>query len=209
MGDNLNSSDEFDTVHPSATNNRYQNLPLVYDPTAPIDPHSDNNHHTDTAPPLHHTVPTLETSAQILQFIHSPAPRSRIWHCKIIRQRTGVEKLYPAYQLFLDTQHHPTTSSTTSSQVLLMSARKRKKTTHANYVIMVGSTGKSKDNVVAQLRSNFIGTEFTVSTDAAHVLYFQTINHDGMLMAGLSVGRADARVGRRSVRNQYPRIQRT
>ncbi|KAI8903897.1 hypothetical protein DFJ77DRAFT_187609 [Powellomyces hirtus] len=77
--------------------------------------------------------------------------------CRIIRRKDGVEKLYPRYELYIEDPDN--------SHVFLLSARKRKKSSSSYYVITtIRFAGKADDkaSVVAKVRSNFVGTAFTI-----------------------------------------------
>jgi hypothetical protein len=66
-----------------------------------------------------------------------------------------LEKLFPSYELYLEEPNGETR--------FVMSARKRKKSKSSNYILSTGHiTTKKKFNVIGKVRSNFLGTAFTV-----------------------------------------------
>jgi hypothetical protein len=149
--DNFTSGSSCDSIAPNP-NDRYANLQLVFDPSDTVPTRASAKPVLDTS----RSPPALDTPESILSFVHQPAPRTKTLECRLVRQRSGVEKLYPSYQLFLESPGKP--------QVLILTARKRKKTANASYVISLGHS-KAKDQIVAKLKSNFIGTEFTMFSD--------------------------------------------
>ena len=80
-------------------------------------------------------------------------------YCQIVRSKNGFDKLYPCYEIYLEIPG--------KDPIFLMSARKRKKSKNANYIISTDriTSAKIKDDIVGKVRSNFIGTEFTVYDD--------------------------------------------
>ncbi|KAJ3163615.1 hypothetical protein HDU86_000198 [Geranomyces michiganensis] len=89
-------------------------------------------------------------------FVLKPIPMGQKLLCRIVRRKDGVEKLYPRYELYIE---DPDTS-----HVFLLSARKKKKSSSSYYVITTTRfAGKDdKDVMVAKVRSNFVGTAFTI-----------------------------------------------
>lgn len=157
-------------------------------------------------------IPGLFDSENPIPFLTNPVPQNTKLLCKITRHKEGVEKLYPAYELFLETvinlpsSTSPTSTSpqnsnhTTSNHlgnanrngnngtgrdaesagnnrtgaaiiqnenIFLMAARKRKKSKSSHYIITASkiTSTKNKENVVGKVKSNFIGTEFTIYND--------------------------------------------
>jgi len=72
--------------------------------------------------------------------------------CYIVRDRTS-SKSYPKYSLYLN-----------ENDQFMMSARKRKKSKTSNYLISLDEedTSRNSGNYFGKLRSNFVGTEFTI-----------------------------------------------
>ncbi|KAB5555532.1 hypothetical protein PHYPO_G00035280 [Pangasianodon hypophthalmus] len=91
------------------------------------------------------------------QFALRPAPRDVTIQCRITRDRRGMERgIYPTYYLHMEKED--------GKKVFLMAGRKRKKSTTSNYLISIDPTDLSRDtsNYIGKLRSNVLGTKFTV-----------------------------------------------
>ncbi|XP_051770032.1 tubby protein homolog [Ctenopharyngodon idella] len=91
------------------------------------------------------------------QFAMRPAPRDVTIQCRITRDRRGVEKgIYPTYYLHMEKED--------GKRVFLMAGRKRKKCKTSNYLISIDPTDLSRDtdSYIGKLRSNVLGTKFTV-----------------------------------------------
>ncbi|XP_051530341.1 tubby protein homolog isoform X1 [Myxocyprinus asiaticus] len=91
------------------------------------------------------------------QFAMRPAPRDVTIQCRITRDRRGMEKgIYPTYYLHIEKED--------GKKVFLMAGRKRKKCKTSNYLISVDPTDLSRDtdSYIGKLRSNVLGTKFTV-----------------------------------------------
>lgn len=81
-------------------------------------------------------------------------PQGKKVQCRIIRYKaTGMEMLYPQYDLYLDDD---------DDKSYLLTARKRKTTGMSQYVILSERkvSSKQKEYVVGKIRSNFLGTSF-------------------------------------------------
>lgn len=84
-------------------------------------------------------------------FLVNPTPKhAGMVECRIIRQRGGLNKLFPKYTLESD------------SGVFLMIAKKQKHNKTSNYAISMSKSEMSKeaDTFLGKLRSNFLGLEF-------------------------------------------------
>ncbi|KAI5623233.1 tubby protein-like isoform X1, partial [Silurus asotus] len=91
------------------------------------------------------------------QFALRPAPRAVTFQCRITRDRRGMERgIYPTYYLHMEKED--------GKKVFLMAGRKRKKSTTSNYLISIDPTDLSRDtsSYIGKLRSNVLGTKFTV-----------------------------------------------
>ncbi|XP_036410984.1 tubby protein homolog [Megalops cyprinoides] len=91
------------------------------------------------------------------EFALLPAPRDFTVQCRITRDRRGMEKgMYPFYYLHLEKED--------GKKVFLMAGRKRKKCKTSNYLISIDPTDLSRDtdSYIGKLRSNVLGTRFTV-----------------------------------------------
>ncbi|CAI8000147.1 Tubby protein homolog [Geodia barretti] len=94
-------------------------------------------------------------------FVMRPAPEGVAVKCRVSRDKRGMDKtMYPTYLLHLEQED-------TGEKVFLLAARKRKKSRSSNYLLSTNQTDLSRggDNYVAKLRSNFLGTSFTVYDD--------------------------------------------
>lgn len=90
-------------------------------------------------------------------FVLEPAAQGVHFKCRITRDKKGMDRgLYPTYYLHLDKGN--------GSKIFLLAARKRKKSRTSNYLISTDPTDLSRggDSFVGKLRSNLIGTQFTV-----------------------------------------------
>uniref|UniRef100_A0AAY5L8T6 TUB like protein 1b n=1 Tax=Esox lucius TaxID=8010 RepID=A0AAY5L8T6_ESOLU len=95
------------------------------------------------------------------EFVLQPAPQGATVKCKMTRDKRGMDKgLYPTYYLHLDNE----------KKVFLLAGRKRKKSTTSNYLISIDPTDLSRggENFIGKLRSNMMGTKFTVFDNALH-----------------------------------------
>uniref|UniRef100_A0A7S4SH78 Tubby C-terminal domain-containing protein n=1 Tax=Alexandrium monilatum TaxID=311494 RepID=A0A7S4SH78_9DINO len=86
-------------------------------------------------------------------FILDPAPKNAgMIECRIIRERSGLNKLFPKYTLESD------------SGIFLLTAKKQKNNKTSNYAISMSKTdtgAKESEAFLGKLRSNFLGLEFT------------------------------------------------
>ncbi|XP_023209607.1 protein king tubby 1-like isoform X3 [Centruroides sculpturatus] len=90
-------------------------------------------------------------------FVMEPCPQGVTVRCRITRDKKGMDRgLYPTYFLQLDREE--------GKKVFLLAARKRKKSTTSNYLISIDPTDLSRggEAFVGKLRSNLLGTAFTV-----------------------------------------------
>uniref|UniRef100_A0A7S1SMQ6 Tubby C-terminal domain-containing protein n=1 Tax=Tetraselmis chuii TaxID=63592 RepID=A0A7S1SMQ6_9CHLO len=85
-------------------------------------------------------------------FLMRPGPRERAVQCYIVRDRSS-NKMYPKYTLYMN-----------DNDRFMLSARKRKKSKTSNYLISLDEddTSRNSGNYFGKLRSNFMGTEFTM-----------------------------------------------
>nr|XP_060636461.1 tubby-related protein 3-like isoform X1 [Anolis sagrei ordinatus] len=91
------------------------------------------------------------------EFVLKPAPKGSIIQCRITRDRKGMDKgIFPFYYL-----HHELENG---KKHFLMSGRKRKKSKTSNYLISLDPIDLSRDgdNFIGKVRSNVLGTKFTV-----------------------------------------------
>ncbi|KAM6044297.1 tubby-related protein 1 [Chlamydotis macqueenii] len=89
------------------------------------------------------------------EFVLRPAPQGVTIKCRVTRDKKGMDRgLYPTYYLHLDND----------KKVFLLAGRKRKKSKTSNYLISIDPTDLSRggENFIGKLRSNLMGTKFTV-----------------------------------------------
>ncbi|XP_077123079.1 tubby-related protein 3-like isoform X2 [Ranitomeya variabilis] len=94
------------------------------------------------------------------EFALRPAPRGVTIRCRISRDKKGVDRgLYPTYYMHQEKDDN--------RKLFLLAGRKRKKSKTSNYLISIDPTDMSREggNFVGKLRSNLMGTKFTVYDD--------------------------------------------
>ncbi|XP_069798670.1 tubby-related protein 1-like [Narcine bancroftii] len=100
--------------------------------------------------------PTVEID-DLEKFVLQPAPQGTTIKCRVTRDKKGMDRgLYPTYYMHLDTDEN--------KKVFLLAGRKRKKSKTSNYLISIDPTDLSRggENFIGKLRSNLMGTKFTV-----------------------------------------------
>ncbi|XP_071618592.1 tubby protein homolog isoform X9 [Heliangelus exortis] len=91
------------------------------------------------------------------EFAMRPAPQGATVKCRITRDKKGMDRgMYPTYYLHLEREH--------GKKVFLLAGRKRKKSKTSNYLISIDPTDLSRggESFIGKLRSNLMGTKFTV-----------------------------------------------
>ncbi|XP_077157732.1 tubby-related protein 3 isoform X2 [Paroedura picta] len=91
------------------------------------------------------------------EFVLRPAARSMTTKCRITRDKKGIDRgLFPTYYMHLERDDN--------RKVFLLAGRKRKKSKTSNYIVSVDPTDLSREgeSFVGKLRSNLMGTKFTV-----------------------------------------------
>uniref|UniRef100_A0A8C6ZHY4 Tubby-like protein n=1 Tax=Nothoprocta perdicaria TaxID=30464 RepID=A0A8C6ZHY4_NOTPE len=91
------------------------------------------------------------------EFAVRPAPQGITVKCRITRDKKGMDRgMYPTYYLHLEREH--------GKKVFLLAGRKRKKSKTSNYLISIDPTDLSRggESFIGKLRSNLMGTKFTV-----------------------------------------------
>ncbi|XP_008115847.1 tubby protein homolog isoform X3 [Anolis carolinensis] len=86
-----------------------------------------------------------------------PAPQGVTVKCRITRDKKGMDRgMYPTYYLHLERED--------GKKVFLLAGRKRKKSKTSNYLISIDPTDLSRggESFIGKLRSNLMGTKFTV-----------------------------------------------
>ncbi|NWU89284.1 TULP3 protein, partial [Upupa epops] len=90
-------------------------------------------------------------------FALRPAPRGVTVKCRITRDKKGMDRgLFPTYYMHLERDDNRKT--------FLLAGRKRKKSKTSNYLISIDPTDLSREgeSFIGKLRSNLMGTKFTV-----------------------------------------------
>ena len=93
----------------------------------------------------------------IEQFVLQPANKKMHYKCRITRDRKGMDRgFYPTYFLHLEREF--------GKKIFLLAGRKRKRSKTSNYLISTDPTDLSRagESFVGKLRSNLLGTQFTV-----------------------------------------------
>ncbi|XP_019344414.2 tubby-related protein 2 isoform X2 [Alligator mississippiensis] len=93
----------------------------------------------------------------VSEFVLHPAPQGLTVRCRITRDRKGVDRgVFPFYYLHLERED--------GKKLFLMAGRKRKKSKTSNYLMSLDPIDLSRDgdSFVGKIRSNVLGTRFTV-----------------------------------------------
>ncbi|KAJ3593402.1 hypothetical protein NHX12_005737 [Muraenolepis orangiensis] len=91
------------------------------------------------------------------EFSLRPATQGVRVKCRITRDKKGMDRgMYPTYYLHLERED--------GKRVFLLAGRKRKKSKTSNYLISIDPTDLSRggESFIGKLRSNLMGTKFTV-----------------------------------------------
>jgi tubby-related protein 1 len=101
----------------------------------------------------HPYIPASIDTSDLRSFLMTPGPQGAMVQCYIQRRKSGLARLFPTYEIYLK-----------EGDKFLMAARKRKKNKSSNYLISLDKDDLSRNsgNFYGKLRSNFIGTEFTL-----------------------------------------------
>jgi len=90
-------------------------------------------------------------------FCLQSAPQGQTMKCRVTRDKKGLDRhAFPTYFLHLEKED--------GKKIFLLAGRKRKKSKTSNYLISVDATDLSRggESFIGKLRSNVIGTKFTV-----------------------------------------------
>ncbi|XP_049617530.1 tubby-related protein 3 isoform X2 [Syngnathus scovelli] len=112
--------------------------------------------------PSSRSSPLLEVS-NLDEFALLPAPRGATIKCRITRDKKGMDGgFYPTYYMHMERED--------GKKVFLLAGRKRKKSKTSNYLISVDPTDLSREgeSFIGKLRSNLMGTKFTVYNNGAN-----------------------------------------
>ncbi|KAI1903912.1 hypothetical protein AGOR_G00000290 [Albula goreensis] len=107
-----------------------------------------------STPPV--TEPAIDVE-DLEEFSMRPAPQGVTVKCRITRDKKGMDRgMYPTYYLHLERED--------GKKVFLLAGRKRKKSKTSNYLISIDPTDLSRggESFIGKLRSNLMGTKFTV-----------------------------------------------
>ncbi|XP_052001620.1 tubby protein homolog isoform X4 [Xyrauchen texanus] len=91
------------------------------------------------------------------EFTLRPAPQGVTVKSRITRDKKGMDRgMYPTYYLHMERED--------GKKVFLLAGRKRKKSKTSNYLISIDPTDLSRggESFIGKLRSNLMGTKFTV-----------------------------------------------
>ncbi|XP_067902420.1 tubby protein isoform X2 [Heterodontus francisci] len=91
------------------------------------------------------------------EFAIRPSSQGITIKCRITRDKKGMDRgMYPTYYLHLERDD--------GKKVFLLAGRKRKKSKTSNYLISIDPTDLSRggESFIGKLRSNLMGTKFTV-----------------------------------------------
>lgn len=114
------------------------------------------------------------------KFLMSPIPKEAgVVQCYIKRNRTGMNKLYPIYSVYLKDEDR-----------FLMSSRKRPNNKTSNYLVSMSEDDMSRDggNYLGKLRSNFVGTEFQMFDDGFNPKDAEDVKNLSAIRSGLGPG---------------------
>ncbi len=91
--------------------------------------------------------------------LRRPGPEGAMVQCYIQRRKSGMARLFPTYEIYLK-----------DGDQFLLAARKRKKNKSSNYLISLDKDDltRQSDNFFGKLRSNFLGTEFSLYDKGAN-----------------------------------------
>ncbi|XP_073203568.1 tubby protein homolog isoform X6 [Lepidochelys kempii] len=115
-----------------------------------------SNKEAASAPSPSTNEPVIDVD-DLEEFAVRPAPQGVTVKCRITRDKKGMDRgMYPTYYLHLERED--------SKKVFLLAGRKRKKSKTSNYLISIDPTDLSRggESFIGKLRSNLMGTKFTV-----------------------------------------------
>ncbi|XP_027033938.1 tubby protein isoform X1 [Tachysurus fulvidraco] len=115
-----------------------------------------SNKETASASTLVTNEPSIDVG-DLEEFTLRPAPQGVTIKCRITRDKKGMDRgMYPTYYLHLERED--------GKKMFLLAGRKRKKSKTSNYLISIDPTDLSRggESFIGKLRSNLMGTKFTV-----------------------------------------------
>ncbi|XP_036618200.1 tubby protein homolog [Trichosurus vulpecula] len=125
---------------------------------------------TASAPSPSAQAPLIEVE-DLEEFALRPAPQGITIKCRITRDKKGMDRgMYPTYYLHMERED--------GKKVFLLAGRKRKKSKTSNYLISVDPTDLSRggESFVGKLRSNLMGTKFTVYNNGVNPMKTSSSN---------------------------------
>ncbi|KAM9861257.1 tubby protein homolog [Aulostomus maculatus] len=129
-------------------------------------------------PPV--TEPAVDVD-DLEEFSLRPAPQGVRVKCRITRDKKGMDRgMYPTYYLHLERED--------GKKVFLLAGRKRKKSKTSNYLISIDPTDLSRggESFIGKLRSNLMGTKFTVYDSGLNPMKTTTSIEDSNLRQELA-----------------------
>uniref|UniRef100_A0A5F8H048 TUB bipartite transcription factor n=1 Tax=Monodelphis domestica TaxID=13616 RepID=A0A5F8H048_MONDO len=132
-----------------------------------------SNKETASAPSPSAQAPLIEVE-DLEEFALRPAPQGITIKCRITRDKKGMDRgMYPTYYLHMERED--------GKKVFLLAGRKRKKSKTSNYLISVDPTDLSRggESFVGKLRSNLMGTRFTVYNNGVNPMKTSSSNLEG------------------------------
>lgn len=131
------------------------------------------------------TTANLDTG-DIRRFLMEPGPLNGSILCHIRREKGKLG--YPYYALYLEAPAVQPGSS--EGERFLLSARKRKKSKTSNYLMSIDleDTHRQSGNYFGKLRSNFVGTEFTIFDKGVKPSEAETTSGNSALAARCELG---------------------
>ncbi|XP_043826256.1 tubby protein homolog isoform X6 [Dromiciops gliroides] len=132
-----------------------------------------SNKETASAPSPSAQAPLIEVE-DLEEFALRPAPQGITIKCRITRDKKGMDRgMYPTYYLHMERED--------GKKVFLLAGRKRKKSKTSNYLISVDPTDLSRggESFVGKLRSNLMGTKFTVYNNGVNPMKTSSSNLEG------------------------------
>lgn len=123
------------------------------------------------------SVPQSIDTSDLRTFLLQPLPRGKTMQCYIKRVKAGIKRMFPTYCLFLN-----------EGDKFVLAARKRKKNKTSNYLISLDDDdlARKSGNFFGKVRSNFIGTEFTIYDRGANPMKKE--KNDGTLPVRQELG---------------------
>uniref|UniRef100_A0A4X2K557 Tubby-like protein n=2 Tax=Vombatus ursinus TaxID=29139 RepID=A0A4X2K557_VOMUR len=132
-----------------------------------------SNKEMASAPSPSAQAPLIEVE-DLEEFALRPAPQGITIKCRITRDKKGMDRgMYPTYYLHMERED--------GKKVFLLAGRKRKKSKTSNYLISVDPTDLSRggESFVGKLRSNLMGTKFTVYNNGVNPMKTSSSNLEG------------------------------